>query len=75
MFGVENNATNPIMHLLSAHCRVCKGDQFRTAPPESWVERVVLPRLFLCPGRCIVCYKRRYLPTFQRWTAVPNSWR
>jgi len=63
------------MYLLSAHCRVCKGDQFRSIPAETWLERVVLPRLFLCPGRCIVCHKRRYLPTFQRWTAVPNSWR
>jgi hypothetical protein len=72
---IENGVTNRTMHLLSAHCRVCKGDQFRTVPPEGWVERVVLPRLFLCPGRCIVCHKRRYLPTFQRWTAVPNSWR
>jgi len=64
-----------IMNLLSAHCRVCKGDQFRALPPESWVERVILPRLFLCQGKCIVCHKQRYLPTFQRWTTVPNSWR
>jgi len=63
------------MHLLSARCRVCGGDQFRAEPTEGWVERVLLPRLFLCPGRCIVCHKRRYLPTFQRWTLVPNSWR
>ena len=64
-----------LMNFLSAHCRVCKGDQFRALPPEGWIEKVVLPRLFLCPGTCIVCHKRRYLPTFQRWTAVPNSWR
>ena len=63
------------MHFLSAHCRVCKSDQFRAEPPEDWIERVLLPRLFLCPGRCVVCHKRRYLPTFQRWTALPNSWR
>ena len=63
------------MHFLSAHCRVCKGDQFRAVPPETWLERVVLPRLFLCPGTCITCHKRRYLPTFQRWTAIPNTWR
>ena len=62
------------MHFLSAQCRVCKGDQFRAEPPETWVERVILPRLFLCPGRCVTCFKRRYLPTFQRWTALPNSW-
>jgi hypothetical protein len=63
------------MHFLSAQCRVCKGDQFRADPPETWIERVILPRLFLCPGRCVTCFKRRYLPTFQRWTALPNSWR
>jgi len=63
------------MHLLSAHCRVCKSDQFRPLPPESWVQRVVLPRLFLCPGVCIECHKRRYVPIFQRWTVIPNSWR
>ena len=63
------------MRFLSAQCRVCKGDQFRAEPPETWVERVILPRLFLCPGRCITCFKRRYLPTFQRWTALPNTWR
>jgi hypothetical protein len=64
-----------MMHFLSVHCRVCKSDQFRPLPPESWVERVVLPLLFLCPGVCIECHKRRYLPTFQQWTGVPNTWR
>jgi hypothetical protein len=63
------------VNALSAHCRVCKGTQFRAIPPETQLERVVLPLIFLCRGRCIVCHKRRYLPIFQRWTAVPNSWR
>jgi hypothetical protein len=64
-----------MMRLWFAHCRVCKSDQFRAIPAETWLEKVIFPRIFLCPGQCIVCHKRRYLPTFQRWTAVPNTWR
>jgi hypothetical protein len=33
------------MHLFSAHCRVCRGDQFRAEPAEGWVEKMLLPRL------------------------------
>jgi len=62
------------MSFLSAHCPVCHGDQFRPLPPEGWFEEVVLPRIFICQGICIECHKRRYLPTFQRWTAIPNTW-
>lgn len=75
LFGDKKRVNRLTMSFLSAHCRVCKSDQFRSEPPETWVERVVLPRIFLCPGKCVVCHKRRYLPTFQRWTAEPNSWR
>ena len=35
------------MKLLSAHYRICKSDQFRALPAEGWVQRVILPRLFI----------------------------
>lgn len=56
------------MSLFTFHCRVCKGDQFKEVTPEGVLEKYILPRLFICPGRCLACQRRRYLPLFQRWT-------
>ena len=58
------------MNLLSAHCRVCKGTSFAPCLLRAGLKSY-FPRLFLCPGVCICCHKRRYVPTFQHWTAVP----
>ena len=56
------------MTLCLARCRVCKGDQFKEVRPEGWIEKYLLPRFLICPGRCLGCQRRRYLPMFQRWT-------
>ena len=55
------------MSLFSFRCRVCKSDQFKEVTPEGWIEKVVLPRFLICPGRCLACQRRRYLPIFQKW--------
>jgi len=55
------------MRLFSIRCRLCGGTRFKTDPPDGWLETHVLPRLFICPGRCTACFKRRYCPLFLKW--------
>ena len=62
------------MNLFCPHCRVCGGRGFKTVPATGWVEKFLLPRLFIVPGRCTACEKRRYCPSFQHWD-TSNEWR
>jgi len=63
------------MALFAVRCAVCGGDQFRASPPEGWVEKYLLARFFICPGRCTACEKRRLVPMFQKLVTAPNDWR
>lgn len=44
------------------HCPGCAGEEAYESRPRGFLERYVLPLLFLRPVRCDHCYLRSYVP-------------